>query len=275
MKKKVHYKKSKNRKSRIRSFIIKIVLITIILTVALVMLARTDYFKISTIKVTGNTHYKDSDIIKTANIKKGENGFIKMGINPADIFTLSFGKAQKTILSKYPYMENVIVRYNIPNKVNIEVKEREPYYIIDNNGEKIIVDDNWYALEKLASDDTSKFSKLKILYGIKFDKFKLGQKIKVKSSGTFNILNILTDAIKSNDENNNPKIYGLIKSVDLENLNNVKVSIKPDITVNFGDLEDLDYRITYLKQIYSKYISSNESGFLDFSTGDNPVFQSE
>jgi cell division protein FtsQ len=269
LKKKVHYRRKK-KKSKIKSFLIKFILITILLTVSLVLFARTSYFNISSVKVIGNTRYKEAEIIKTSNIKKGANGFVTMGISPIDIFTLSFGKSENAILNKYPYVKNVNVRFNIPKDVSIIITEREPSSIIDYKGQGIIVDKELYALDILKQGDRFDVPKL---YGIEFDTYKFGQVLKIKNTESISILTTLTDSINKNDEGDNLKLYRLIKSIDLKDINNISITIKPDIKVNFGDLSDLEYRITYFKQIYPVYIKSSSSGYMDFTTGENPVFQ--
>lgn len=269
MKKKVHYRRKK-KKSKVKSFLIKFILITVLLTISLVLFARTSYFNISSVKVIGNTHYKDTDIIKTSNIKKGANGFITMGISPMDIFTLSFGKSEKAILSKYPYVKNVTVRFNIPNNVSIIISEREPSSIIDYKGQGIIVDKEMYALDLVKQGDNFDVPEL---FGIKFDTYKFGEVLKVKNTESINVLKSLTESINKKDEGENLKLFRLIKSINLEDINNISITINPNIIVNFGDLKDLDYRITYLKQIYPVYIKNNINGYLDFTTGENPLFQ--
>lgn len=272
VKKKKKYKRRKGKKSRFKAFVLKLIVITVLLTTALVLIARTSYFKITSIQVFGNSRYENSEIIKTTAIKKGANGFITMGINPFDILRLSYGSAEKALLSKYPYMKDVNVRFSLPNKVKIMVTERDPAYIIVLNGKKVVADEEMCALDYSKAADEGK---VPMLLGIKAGKYKFGDVLSVSNKVACDSLKLLTDTIKNNDSDDKLKIFRLIKAFDLGDTKNVKITLKPDITVNFGDLSDLDYRITYLKQIYGKYIESSGSGYLDFSSGENPVFQAK
>lgn len=269
-KRKVRYKRRKVKRTKLQKNILKTLLFIVVLTVALVLAARTSLFNIDSINVIGNTRYNEEQIIKTSGITVGENGFIKMGINPVDIFTLSFGKSQQSISKTYPYIKNVSVRYSIPNKINIYIVERKPACIVDVKGVGILVDSEMYALDVAKKGENYDMPKL---YGLKFAKFLFGDALKVSNPETIKLLKSLTDSIDKSDLNDKLKINKLITSINLQDINNIKITLKPQITVNFGDLNDLEYKITYLKKIFEEYIIENERGYLDFSTGDNPVFE--
>ncbi len=259
--------KKKKKKTK-RHPVLKFIITTVIILVLLVVLAISPLFKISEITVSGNKHNTSTDIIATSGITTGSNAFKTMGINLKNIFTLSYGDSEKRITDSYPYVKKASVRLIIPGKVSIKITERIPAYLVPYAGTTLIIDEEGFVTEMI--DDTRKL-KLPVLGGLSFDSYKPGQKLKLKNEEAFQECNNLIKAIKDSDSSGTVKLYSIINSIDATDTGNLKFLLDSRIKVNFGDLQDLSYRITFLKEIYQKQIKKNEKGILDF-TEKNPRF---
>jgi cell division protein FtsQ len=50
------------------------------------------------------------------------------------------------------------------------------------------------------------------------------------------------------------------------------IQLDSRILVNLGDLQDLDYRMAFLKEILLEKLNKNDKGTLNFTTGESPEF---
>ena len=126
---------------------------------------------------------------------------------------------------------------------------------------------------------------LPLVKGLVFARYELGQPLAIQENNNFSIVLDFLRAVKNfdnridksnnNDNNyysgNNLKIYDLINVIDVANKKNVKVLIDSRLTVNFGSLEEIDYRLEFLKILLNGDLKYGK-GILNFTMGDKPVF---
>ena len=86
------------------------------LTFAIVVVATifvmSVFFRVSNIQVEGNTHYTDDEIIRAIDIEQGDN-----------LFFFDRFAAISRVFAKLPYVEQLTVDRQLPNKVVITVVE--------------------------------------------------------------------------------------------------------------------------------------------------------
>lgn len=265
-------KRGKAKKKRIK---LKILLFLMLIITATITIALSPICNINGIVVQGSQKYKDEEIIGVTDIYKGGNGFKILGKNIQeikdikDIFLLRYGRAEKNILKSHPYIKEVFVKYLIPNKVSISINERTGVCIIPYLGNYLLMDKEGYILDTVDNPDKSG---LPLIKGFNFDRYELGQALKVKVQKGFEDTVALLNAIDDSDKNDKFKIMDIIKVIDVNDTKKVYLLVDNRIEVNIGDLEDLSYKLNFLKQIYLKKISKDDKGLLDFSTGGNPNF---
>lgn len=248
---------------------LKFILILCLFLATLVLAALSPLFNIDHIEVYGNRHYESRDIVDATGITVGSNGFKTIGSSLTNIFTLRYGNAEQSVLKYYPYVKDVKVRYIIPGKVRIEITERDPIAVVPYLGTSLIIDNEGYVLGTVKS--TEKHN-LPVVKGLRFEDFELGQALKVDNRESLDqVINVMK-AVNSSDKEDRFKIKNLIKFIDASDKNRVCLFIDSRIVVNLGDLKDLDYRIRVLKQLFLKNFKKEDKGFLDFTTGENPVF---
>lgn len=269
------YKRSmqkKKKKFKKRLMWLKFILLSVMSIITLMLLALSPLFNLTKIEVEGTQKYKSEDIIKVTGIIMGSNGFKTIGSSVKNILTFRLGKAEQEIIKEFPYIKEANVKYIIPGRIKIVLTERIPVGIIPFNGTNLIIDGDGYVADAVNS---LRGVKLPVIKGMRFDNFILGQPLKLENEESLKNLNKILKAIEASDSTEKFKVKDLISFLDVGESKKIRMNLESRITVNFGDLSDIDYRLTFLKQIYTKNLKKEDKGTLDFSTGDNPGFTPE
>lgn len=265
---KKRYKKKKRNFKRLL-FWVKFILTSALLIASIVTLALSPAFNISKIEVYGNEYCKQSDIVTATGIVIGSNGFKTIGSNVKNILTFRYGVAEENIIKNFPYVKSVVVRYKIPEKVKVSITERKPAFIVSYMSSKFIIDDEKYVLEAVGKQPDKK---LPVLNGLKFEPFEIGQTLKLTNPEAFSDALKVIEAVKKSDEKSNYKMYSAINAVDVSDRGKIRVLVDSRITVDFGNLRDIDYRVSFCKMIISEKLTKEDKGFLDMSI-ENPNYR--
>ena len=259
--------KAKKRKRKKRLLILKIFLLLVLLGTTIVLVAFSPLFNIKTIKVKGNQHYKEDDIAVVTSLYPGLNGFKSIGNSFTGFFLLRYGQEETKLIKSLPYLKSAIVKYIPPSSIQITVIERKPMGIAAYMGAVLVIDREGYVIDILNKGQARDLPEIN---GLKYDRYELGSRLVTSVPDAVKNVAILLDTIMDSDENGELKLYPIVNSVNVEG----KISIFVDsrIKVNIGDLRDLNYKISYLKQILLKGIKKEEKGLLDFTSGQNPNF---
>lgn len=248
---------------------LKFILIFIISFVIIVLIALSPLFNVNSIEVYGNKHYENSEIIDGSLISGGTNAFKVIGANIKSILNLRCTNAEINIMKFFPYAKNVVVKYKLPNKVEITIEERVPLALIPYMGTSLVIDQEGYVVDTQKNEQKYK---LPLIKSLKFDNYELGQKLEVHNNESLNNAIKVLNEINLIDKTGEFKLLDSVNSIDAGDAGQICMFIDSRIAVNLGDLQDLTYKIRFLKQIYYKNIGKNEKGLIDFSTLDNPVF---
>ncbi|NTV91179.1 MAG: hypothetical protein HGA22_12595 [Clostridiales bacterium] len=100
----------------------------------------------------------------------------------------------------------------------------------------------------------------------------LGGKLETENDSSFETAEGIIEAIGQFDIKEENKLLPLLDYIDVSDTASVVLSLDSRITVRIGGMDDLNYRISSLKTIFFKNIKENETGLLDFTTGEDPVF---
>jgi cell division protein FtsQ len=263
--------RKKRRKTRIIFFWIKFILIAALAVTTIVLLALSPLFNIKNIEVKGSEHYPQEKIAETSGIIIGSNGFKTIGSNVKNIFTFRYGFAEKNIMKSYPYIKSVIARFIIPSKVRISISERKAEAVITYMGNNLLIDNEAYVLENFGK----KVNKgLPLIKGLKIKQCNVGQAITMDNPEAFQDALKLMDQIKLSDARNEQKMYNRISSIDVNDRGKISIFHDSRLTVNFGNLGDLEYRIDFCRKIVYERLAKEDRGFLDMTT-EHPSFTPE
>lgn len=264
-------KKNKKKFGKRRPWI-KFILICVLSLVLLVLLALSPLFVISRVEVYGNQHYKQEELVGLSGVVKGNNGFRTIGSDIKSIFLLRFRKAEKSILKNCPYIKDVKVRFVLPDKIEIRTIERKGVGLVPCLGTNLLIDDEGYVMDTI--NDTKDYN-LPLIEGLKFERYELGQALKTENDKNREAGMKVIRAMMDSDGREDLKIFNTVKSIDVSDLQKIYVFIDSRLVVNMGDLQELNYRISFLKQIFFKTLKKEDRGLLDFTTGDRPNFMPE
>ncbi|MDP4092172.1 MAG: FtsQ-type POTRA domain-containing protein [Bacillota bacterium] len=256
-------KKIKKKHKWLKSFIV-----IIFLAVLLVILALSPLFKITRIDVQGSHRYSNSDIIAASGIETGKNAFKTIGNSFKGIFLFRYKDGENKILSSYPYIKSATIRLHLPGIFKIEIVERTPAFIIPYLGTNLLVDREQYVADAINKTENLHLPSLK---GLEFNGYKPGQKLDIKNQEAFDLSVQLMNALEASDKNDAFKISKIVNYIDASDTGNIKIMLDSRILVNLGKLDDLNYRILFLREVYVKHIKKTDKGSLDF-TSSNPEF---
>lgn len=224
---KVRKKKKRRKKHYFLRFLIFIAVIA-----GLIYFLNSSVFDLQEITVEGNTYFTSEQVIERSGMTTGVN--VIFGVDKKDI---------KKELLKDPYVKNVNVRKNYPNKVTLELEERIEAAAVPFTKEYIITD-----AEGLVLRTTEVEPKLPILVGLTVKNMEAGKALEVEENAIFSGTLSMIGAMQ------NSEVY--FKKVDIS-----KVVVKAyvyDSLVCQGMPEDIKNAIqngtlqSLLFELYSK-----------------------
>lgn len=239
------------------------------LLIGTILLGKSSLFNISKIVVSKTSCYSDRDIIRASGIIEGVNGFKNIGGDLNKLFTLRLGQAEDNILANCSFVKSAIVRLKLPNKIVINIEEREPFILVPYIGAYLVIDRYKYVLETV--EDILKYP-IPLVKGLKFTSYRIGQAVNIESNKKFEKLLNLIDALTEEEKNDNFKLMNLIDLIDIENIDNICIFLDSRLVINIGDIYDLNYKIKTIDYIFSNNIGKDDKGMLDFTAGDYPIF---
>ena len=181
-------------KRKIRNRVIAVVTILILLSGALFGLYvffTSSIFAISEITVKNNALKSDKEIIRESGVKIGQN-----------IFSYKDSEIKKAILKNNPYITDVTISRQLPNRFLITVEEHTPVAAVKYNGKYLILDEDGI----VAGVEDTQLNATRIT-GIQVQNYKKGSKPVVQSSSK------LKKALKLIEKVNDSGLY--FKKLDL------------------------------------------------------------
>jgi len=116
------------------------ILIAILLILFLMILGTSVFLNIVEISVSGTSIYKDNDVIEASGIEPGRNM----------LFVDKDGAKQK-IYSAMPYVSEISVELDLPDKVQIIISETKALAVIEDADGYLLIDPKCKILERVSS----------------------------------------------------------------------------------------------------------------------------
>lgn len=215
------------------------------LAVVIFQVQNHDLFKISGLTIEGNRKYKNSDILVLID-------------NPIDknIFFYDTKNQEKKLMANHNIEKATVIK-KYPNKIEIDVEENYPAFLLSTADKDYIVDNHFNVINKkdLEGKNVQNLIELKS-FELSDDKKKLADN---KSNETF-----LKTALQY-------KCSEHFKKIDFENNSNIGIMYK-DIDIEFGDMQKADYKFklleTVIKDINNKNLKVKK---IMLNQGKNPV----
>ncbi len=232
---------------RIKRILISAGLFAAVLVIG-VVLCLTVLFKTEKINVIGDIYYEREQIIGFANVAEQQN-----------IFIGTKNSTPGEIVKNLPYVESAQVDFEVPDTINITVKNAVPTYAIKDGDGYLIVSSKGRILDN-ANYITEDLIELKC------------GEINTKTKGEYidfgddSVSDILHSVAKSFSAYGDGKITGF----DISNLSNIIINYDNRIDINIGLPDDIEYKIKTAFTIIDEKLDPNKTGTvagtLDVST---------
>jgi len=213
---------------------------------------KTDYLNIEGIDVVGNKAYDKDYIIEKSEIELGEK-----------IFDIDRGKIKENI-EKEIYVKSARVVYELPDRIYIEINEREEEYQIAYNNEYIVTDKDGVVLN--IYNEKSQLLTIESLTDVIYN---IGDTIEF--NGTDNISAIFETLEHCLSE------FGsdTINKLTVLNENSVLLDTEYGTKIKINLEDDVKYQMTFAMKIITERLNNNmtvTSDLIDFTKGDSPVY---
>ncbi len=214
--------KKKKKIKKIRNWTIFIMLLAGTTVFALV----SPIFNITTIEVVNNELVNSDTIISLSQLSTNQN-----------IFRF-FSNQVVNNIKENTYIEDVQIHRQLPNKIQIEVKERKPRYSIPVLGNFAYINSQGYILEVTANE-----LNLPIINGMKINEEDIvpGNRLIEEDLKELEIILKISSICKENNLDNK------ITSIDISNKNDYIIYIKEDEKyIHLGDTSNLGNKMLYI-----------------------------
>jgi len=110
---------------------------------------NSGYFKISSIKVSGNEKYTETEILEVANLVYGLN-----------IFEADKKEIEDALIENLIWLKSVSLKKIFPDRIEITVTERKPYVKAIYGADCYIIDEEGIVLEKINAKDSGNYDNI-------------------------------------------------------------------------------------------------------------------
>ncbi|RDY24939.1 cell division protein FtsQ [Romboutsia maritimum] len=247
----------KNKKRRKKVNLNKLILILsmlLMIAIGTCAILNSNLFIVKTIEIKGNYEISKEDIIKNSGISKNKN-----------IFTYNL-KGIKRRIEKNPYMENVNVKIKIPNKLIINIEEKDNVALLRNDKSYCYIDKYGELIEK---SQGIKENNDKIIVDINYninDENNLIFKDEDAKKRLLYLLSLL----------DNNKVYKKVKNINLKEKSIITMNTKDNIKILLSNKDDLDYNISRVNKILIDLQSKKiNHGIIDLTYNNYALYNPE
>ena len=249
--------KAKRKKSpyKITAGRAKLAGILCLAALAVILFLMSPVFKIRTIDVSGNIELEKKEIIEASGISRGKN-----------IFNIDFEYAKDSIKALGSVTNIEIIR-NLPGGVLIRVHEKHECAYIMEKAAYTGIDETGKVISTMSGLER----KVPVIKGVKLTDTKKGQYIKIDHKNSKTLSSLITRMLT---ELKAQGILSKVKTIDITNLSDIKMTLVNNILVNMGkdgkeDGDNIEYKIAFLKAIIPEIPDSQTGGVIELSDTEN------
>lgn len=224
----------------------------------IVFLCQSEMFEICNIEITGNSQVSQEMILELSEINMKEN-----------IFLANVIKAKSKII-KNPYVKDVIVKRELPDKIKIEVVENQKVYMLKLDNQFAYLDKYGYVLEI----SENKIKDLIVLEGYTTAKEYIEAGKNLNEEDTERLEDI-EQILKSSEKID---IKNKITNISIEDKKDYILQLSKEKKIIYiGDTTNLANKMLYMQAILDESASKEGKIFLNgnLSKGFNPYFREE
>lgn len=222
----------------------------LLILVAAAITALTVFFKVSAIEVTGATRYTEAEIVSGMDVKVGDNLYLWNKVKTSD-----------ALLAKFPYLESVLIRRKLPDKLTVTVTECKPTLAVPSDGGYYLVSDKGKVLEQRADDGG-----LPVATGVSLMGMEPGKVIDRTTDAYADALMCVLDALREGD------MVGGLKFINLQSLTDIRIGYLGRFDIRVGTVDELSYRLRFASIVISDRLSPSDIGRLYWDARDRLHF---
>lgn len=211
------------------------------------------FFRVNEIDAEGGVRYTKEEIIAASGIKTGEN-----------LVLLNKNKIAREILGTLPYVDEVAIRRQLPDTVELSVSECTPVASIQSEGDWWLMDVNGKLLEKgnqTLGEQYAEVTGLTPILPEEGDRLAVGDENSAKLKSLTELLTSLSDR----------DMMHQVSAVDLTEVTTIKLRYAGRFDVLLPMTADFARKVWRLEEVV-KLLEENESGTLDL-TGEKGYFR--
>lgn len=213
---------------------------------------QTPYFNLIGIDVAGNKSYDSNYIIEKSEIELG---------------TKIFGVDKERVKNKFSdevYIDDVKVKYELPNRIFIGITEREEKYQILFNNEYIVTDEEGRVLN--IYNEKSELLTIESLSNVIYN---IGENITIEG------INEIKSIFSTAEYCRNVYGEGTINKLTVGDENSIILDTKYGTKIRIDLDADVNYQIAFAMNIINDRLNNNltvSKDLIDFTKGDSPVY---
>ena len=242
-----------------------IIIIFIIFAISVVICLLVDSFNVRSVKISNNERFDDAYYLTEVRDLIGMNGFKVLFGDIVSvksffmIFALRDNKIEQEYMAKNPFVKNAKVNFIPPDKIRVEIIERQESYRMSFLDRKVFLSKDFIVLGEESEKEVPE------LMGLNITTYELGKMIPLENEKKKVISEIFENCVY-----NGRSILDKIESIDLEN--ELHINLKNGVVVVFDGYEDIEYKMQCLNEIYYEYLFEYSSGKLDLSDKDTKIY---
>lgn len=225
-----------------------------LVAVAVVLLLMLVFFRVDRFEVSGNVRYTAEEVANASGITEGD---VLMGVSKT--------RAASRVLTKLPYVRQVVVSKLLPGTIRFEVVEDTAAAVaVSEFGTGWLINDSGKLLETM--DEVAETA-YPVITGTALLLPTAGDTAEYDDSEKGQMAMKILTSLETLG------LTGYVQEIGVEDLENVTVTYQERLEVQLGDGSDLDYKLQYMTQAASQ-LAATDRGVLDlsFAAGSQAVF---
>lgn len=227
--------------------------LTFAIVILAVIFAMSVFFRISDIRVEGNVHYSDEEIIRAINIEQGDN-----------LFMFDRIAAVSRVLAKLPYVEQVSVERSLPNRVTISVVESTAIAYLQLGDEKWSLDHSCKVLGQATDQEAQSMISVE---GISPGTLYVGEPLQTED-GDQAVVDYLTEVLYQIEARG---LSASVSVINFKNPNSVEFSYGGKYTVVLGRGSNVERKFGMFVAVLDM-LKEGDIGIIDVSDGSTAHF---
>ena len=229
-----------------------LVIVAVALVIAGLCYFSYAYFQAEELVVIGNGKYTEVYIRGLAAIAPNSH-----------MFTLDTDAIGARIEDAEPYLEVLAVRKELPRKVVVEVRERQPKALLPYSQNYLLTDKEAVVLEMVTT--VPEDGAYPVVEGITLSAASLGRQVTTEDAFKISVMGEILTALE------NRKMSETLSVIDLSDINNIRMKASSGLDIKFGQADRIADKVKWIDTLLPRYAGRTD-GLIDVSVK-FPIFE--